>query len=156
MRTIDSLLSEYGESHQNEVNKNIHWICVPLIMCSLVGLLMLIPMPFQYAWYSNWATLVLLFVLLYYFRLSVAMFFGFSITAFLLLYMNGLVIQYCHASKVPALMIFVWVFAGAWMGQFYGHKIEGKKPSFLKDVQFLLIGPAWLMHFIYNRLGIKY
>jgi uncharacterized membrane protein YGL010W len=33
----------------------------------------------------------------------------------------------------------------AWIGQFYGHKIEGKKPSFLKDLEFLLIGPLWVI-----------
>jgi len=57
---------------------------------------------------------------------------------------------------LPLWAIAVIVFALAWVGQFYGHKVEGKKPSFLKDIQFLLIGPAWLMHFIYRRLGITY
>ena len=32
----------------------------------------------------------------------------------------------------------------AWIGQFIGHKIEGAKPSFFEDLQFLLIGPAWV------------
>ncbi len=40
--------------------------------------------------------------------------------------------------------------------QFIGHKVEGKKPSFLKDVEFLLIGPAWLMHFVYKKIGLPY
>ena len=40
--------------------------------------------------------------------------------------------------------------------QFVGHKIEGKKPSFFEDIQYLMIGPAWLLSFIYNRLGIRY
>ncbi len=48
------------------------------------------------------------------------------------------------------------VFVVAWIGQFIGHKIEGKKPSFLQDLQFLLIGPVWLLGFIYRNLGIRY
>jgi uncharacterized membrane protein YGL010W len=56
----------------------------------------------------------------------------------------------------PLWVISLIIFFVAWIGQFYGHKVEGKKPSFLKDIQFLLIGPAWLMHFIYKRLGIPY
>ena len=48
------------------------------------------------------------------------------------------------------------VFAIAWIGQFIGHKIEGKKPSFFEDIKFLLIGPAWLLGFVYRRLGIAY
>ena len=48
------------------------------------------------------------------------------------------------------------IFIVSWIGQFIGHKIEGVKPSFFEDIQFLLIGPAWLLSFIYNKFGIKY
>jgi uncharacterized membrane protein YGL010W len=47
------------------------------------------------------------------------------------------------------------IFVLAWIGQFIGHKIEGAKPSFLKDIQFLLIGPAWLMNHVFQRFGIS-
>jgi len=53
-------------------------------------------------------------------------------------------------------LVSLGIFVIAWIGQFIGHKIEGKKPSFLEDLQFLLIGPAWLLHFIYKKLGIVY
>ena len=53
-------------------------------------------------------------------------------------------------------MGYITVFILAWIGQFIGHKIEGKKPSFFEDIQFLLIGPAWLLSFIYKKLGIKF
>lgn len=58
--------------------------------------------------------------------------------------------------SVPVWMSALTIFVLAWIGQFIGHNIEGKKPSFLKDLQFLLIGPAWLMGFIYRKLNIKY
>ena len=48
------------------------------------------------------------------------------------------------------------VFVLAWIGQFVGHMIEGRKPSFFEDVKFLLVGPAWLLGFIYRRAGIRY
>jgi uncharacterized membrane protein YGL010W len=62
------------------------------------------------------------------------------------------------AITFPGMLAYIslGVFVLAWIVQFYGHKIEGKKPSFLKDVQFLMIGPAWLMHFIYKKIGISY
>ena len=41
----------------------------------------------------------------------------------------------------------------AWIGQLIGHKIEGKKPAFLPDLVFLLIGPAWLMSKIYAKIA---
>ena len=56
----------------------------------------------------------------------------------------------------PLWRISLYIFVIAWIGQFIGHKIEGKKPSFFQDLQFLLIGPAWLLSFFYNKIGIKY
>ena len=53
------------------------------------------------------------------------------------------------------LLLYLLTFIVAWIGQFIGHKIEGKKPAFFKDLQFLLIGPVWLLSFIYNKLNIK-
>jgi len=44
----------------------------------------------------------------------------------------------------------------AWIGQFIGHMIEGKRPSFFQDLQFLMIGPMWLLSFVYQRLGLRY
>ena len=46
-KTAHDWLNEYGESHQNPINKGIHWICVPLIMLSLISLLSLIPIAFN-------------------------------------------------------------------------------------------------------------
>ncbi len=160
MRKIDQLLHEYGLSHQNPTNKLIHWICVPLIFFSIVGLIWSIPhqilndfVPVQPEQVVNWATLILLLVLVYYFILSVPLFFGMLIVAIANIFVCYLVDVYVD---IPLWLISIVVFVLAWIGQFYGHNIEGKKPSFLKDVQFLLIGPAWLMHFIFKKLGIGY
>ena len=57
--------------------------------------------------------------------------------------------------KNQLFLIYISIFIIAWIGQFIGHKIEGKKPAFFKDLQFLLIGPLWLLSFIYNKLNIK-
>jgi uncharacterized membrane protein YGL010W len=158
MRKIDRLLAEYGENHQNATNKAIHWICVPLIFLSIMGLIWSIPQGFlaqladaPLSTFINWATLILVMVLLYYLRLSVSLFFG-----MLLLVSVFVAITYWvdQSELVQLWLVSLIVFALAWIGQFYGHKIEGKKPSFFKDLQFLLIGPAWLMHFIYKKLKI--
>lgn len=157
MRKIDQLLAEYGESHQNMTNKAIHWVCVPLIFFSVTGLLASIPAgvlqklsngsPF-----AHWATLVLIIVLFYYASLSLPLSVGMFLFGALCLY----VINIVTATGYPLWATSISIFVAAWIGQFYGHQVEGKKPSFLKDIQFLLIGPAWLMHFIYRKLGIPY
>lgn len=159
MRKIDALLSEYGESHQNATNKLIHWICVPLIFFSVVGLVGSIPAGFltrilgEGTVYANWAAVVLAIALLYYITLSIPLAIGMLLFgALCLVAMQRIVV----ANIAPLWAVCLSIFVIAWVGQFYGHKVEGKKPSFLKDVQFLMIGPAWLMHFIYKKIGIPY
>jgi uncharacterized membrane protein YGL010W len=160
MRKIDALLSEYGQSHQNATNKTIHWICVPLIFFSLVCLLWSIPpgplaelFSGPAAAFANWASLLLLITLLYYLLLSPPLFMGMLFFSVLCL-MGAWLLD--RSGIAPLWLLALIIFVVAWIGQFWGHKIEGKKPSFLKDVQFLLIGPAWLMHFIFKKLGIAY
>lgn len=159
MRKIDQLLSEYGESHQNKTNKAIHWICVPLIFFSIVSLIAAIPAsPLQSLLgtsspFVNWATLGLLSVAIYYISLSITLSIGMVLFSMACLALTNAIVILAIA---PLWLISIIIFVLAWIGQFYGHKVEGKKPSFFKDLQFLLIGPAWLMHFIYKKLGIPY
>jgi uncharacterized membrane protein YGL010W len=155
MRTVQNWLDEYGESHRNPTNKLIHWICVPLIMLSLLGLLLALPRPTALASvspYANWATLVILASLIYYCLLSPRLGAGMLIVTVLIYLLLGALV----GLPWPLWATCAVIFAGAWIGQFIGHKIEGKKPSFVHDLVFLLIGPAWLMHFVYRKLGIGY
>jgi len=154
MPTLSQWLSEYGESHKNETNKTIHWICVPTIFFSIVGLLYSIKLTFAGVGFElNVGTLGIIAVIAYYFSLSKTLWVGmllFGVVCLLLCYL----IEHSHIA--PLWVVSIALFVAAWLAQFYGHKIEGKKPSFLKDVQFLMIGPAWLMSFIYRKLGISY
>ncbi|MFT5139840.1 MAG: YGL010W-like membrane protein [Lysobacterales bacterium] len=155
MRNINSLLDEYSESHRNLTNKTIHWIAVPLILWAIIALLWSIPFPFETGIESfplNWATILLALAQVYWFRLSLSLGLG-------MLLLNTMLIQFIvllpQLSSWPLWQIALLVFVGAWLLQFIGHAIEGKRPSFFKDLQFLLIGPAWLMAFIYRSLGIR-
>ncbi|MBF9222334.1 Mpo1 family 2-hydroxy fatty acid dioxygenase [Hymenobacter ruricola] len=153
---LASLLAEYGESHQNPANKLVHWVCVPLIMFSLIGLLWSIPVPMPVRGIShlfNWGNLVMLLALVYYVRLSPRLALGMVLVWVAMAAALSLVVSY---AALPLWTICLIIFALAWVGQFWGHKVEGKKPSFLKDLQFLLIGPLWLLHFVYRRLGWGY
>ena len=158
MRKIDQLLLEYGESHQDHTNKAIHWICVPLIFFSVVGLVASIPAGLVQSFfgqanpYANWATVFFVLLLAYYVTLSIGLSVGMMLFGALCLYLARLIAE----SGNPLWAVSLIIFVVAWIGQFYGHKVEGKKPSFLKDLQFLAIGPAWLMHFIYKKLRIPY
>lgn len=160
-RPVDVLFDKYAESHQNHTNKTIHWICVPLIVFSLLGLVWVIPFPElsflgQYKGFLNWASFLIAFSVYYYYSLS-------PILSFLMLWVIGLMsygivqLEYSEKAGGPAVWLACLViFVLAWVGQFIGHKIEGKKPSFFDDLKFLLIGPIWLLHFICKKVGLKY
>ena len=153
MKSLDQWLAEYGESHQNETNKLVHWICVPTIFFSVTGLLFCIKLPFSLGGQQvNLACIVMLMITVYYALLSKTIWVG-------MLVFGIACLGICHLIETwaawPLWAVCAGLFVLAWIGQFYGHSVEGKKPSFLKDIQFLLIGPAWLMSFIYRRIGIK-
>lgn len=159
MKSLQTWFDEYAESHQNATNKTIHWICIPTIFYSVIGLLASIPsgfiqnlVPDILAPYAHWGTVLVLFGLIFYLLLSIPMFFGILLYSIACLFL----VTVFSSLSMPLWQSSLIIFVIAWIGQFYGHKVEGKKPSFFKDLQFLLIGPAWLMGFIYQRLGIKY
>lgn len=137
----------------------VHWICVPAIVLSLLGLIWSIPVPGFMSAITlgpvsmNWALLFIAFALVYYFSLSMPLAIG-MIAVIGILMALGFVIA--TQIPLPLWVSSIIIFSLAWIGQFWGHKIEGKKPSFLKDVQFLLIGPVWLLSFIYRKLGFRY
>ncbi len=155
-KTMDWFLEKYGESHQNPTNKIIHWFCVPAIMFSLFGLLYAIPFPVERGLFTNWASVFYAFALIYYLRLSIPMFLGFLPIGTAIIFGINAIYNAVGADAGRLALISLGIFVVAWIIQFIGHKIEGAKPSFLEDVQFLMIGPAWLLHFIYKKIGIKY
>jgi uncharacterized membrane protein YGL010W len=151
MRTAQDWLDAYGESHQNPINKKIHWICIPWIMISLLGLLASIPSPFGNPW-LNWGTALIALAIGYYAMLSVPLAIGMAVVGSVML---GITLGIGHL-PIPLWLSSLIIFVVAWIGQFIGHKIEGKKPSFFEDLQFLLIGPMWLLAAIYRRIGLSY
>ena len=141
-RRIDALFERYAESHRHPVNKTIHWICVPLITWSLLAAL--------WAWTPVAACALIALATMFYVVLSVRLAVGMlAVSAAMLFPLTQIAPRYV----LPAAGV---VFVVAWIGQFVGHRIEGRKPSFFDDVKFLLVGPAWLLGFVYRRLGIAY
>lgn len=151
---MQNWLDDYAVSHQNPTNKTIHWICIPIIYFTVVGLLWEVELPFQInSIHINLAMIATSLVFAYYLFLSLTISLGMLLFSLLCLFISYKVDT---SGLIPLWLLSLVLFVLAWIGQFYGHKVEGKKPSFLKDIQFLMIGPAWLMHFILKKIGIKY
>ena len=159
MKSIDQWLDEYTVSHQNKTNKMIHWVCVPIIFITIIGLLSIIPFDFikqyfpeGYQQYIHVGSLLIVFGMFFYLRLSVPLALGMAGISLLILYLIATV----NTGFGSPITIYFGFFVLAWIGQFVGHKIEGKKPSFFKDLQFLMIGPIWLLSFVYAKWNINY
>ena len=158
MRDLHTFLGDYAESHQNPVNQWVHILCVPAIFVSTLGLFWLIPvgqwlgLEGSLAYWVNGGSLLALVCMPFYFRMSAGMtllmagWLAASIAAIVLVERSALSLGWTSAA--------VWLLA--WAVQVWGHKVEGKKPSFFEDIQYLMIGPAWIMGFLYRKWGIKY
>ncbi|CAN7578780.1 DUF962 domain-containing protein [Pseudoduganella sp. LjRoot289] len=141
-RPIDVLLAKYSESHLNHTNEIIHFVCVPVIVFSLLGLIWCI--------HPLVALGVTLLSLAYYVQLSIPFAAG-------MLLMSLAMLGILSVLPPPAVLpLSIAIFVLAWIGQFIGHKIEGKKPSFFDDLRFLLIGPLFVLSFLYRKLKLAY
>lgn len=156
MRSLDQFLRDYGESHRNPLNQWVHIVCVPAILMSTLGLLWLVPvgqwlgLGGAVAEWVNGATILAVLSAVVYARLSMGV----------LLLMAGwfavsaLAIQALLAAGWPLGWTSLAVFVVAWAFQVYGHKVEGKKPSFVEDLVFLLIGPIFVSIEFAAKLGL--
>jgi uncharacterized membrane protein YGL010W len=147
MKSLNEYLSEYGESHENGWNRRIHKICVPIIFITIYWLLFSIPIPEERSMYLNMANGFYIGALFFWFRLGWKIGIAFFLFGFFLAILTVYVWSVSfYALDAPFRRFAIILFILAWMGQFLGHKIEGKKPSFLKDIEFLLIGPIWVIY----------
>jgi uncharacterized membrane protein YGL010W len=140
-RKVDQLLAHYGESHRNPRNEVIHYVAIPLIMLSVVGLLFAIHPWVAYGFVA--ASMV------YYVRLSVVFLLAMAV-------LSAIGLLLVHAMGDRVLAISAAIFVAAWIAQFIGHKIEGRKPSFFEDLQYLWVGPLFVLSHLFSRLGLRW
>ena len=153
-RSVNEWFGNYARDHQNQTNRAIHWICVPVILWAVLALLWLIPISPSVGRPGFWAGMAMILAAAFYFRLSRPL----GLAMVLVFVVLGLITEGLYRSIGPQglLWLAIGLFVAAWIGQFIGHKIEGAKPSFLTDLAYLLIGPAWLTGKLMRRLNINY
>jgi len=153
MHSLAHWIDRYELCHKNPANRFIHHICVPAIQFSLLGLLWLVRLPFPESWpymLANTAIVLVVLVMVYYFILSWRLALG------MLLFTVAMLILIDFLFKQDVLLeLSISIFVSAWIGQFVGHMIEGKRPSFFEDLRFLLIGSLWALIHLYATLGMS-
>lgn len=150
-RPIDRWFASYSGDHRNATNQRIHVIAVPAILWSVVALLWCIPVVGTWFRPGLWAALAMFFAWMFYYRASRKLGYG-MLAVFVVL---GWLTRWLHDTLGTRQLLYaaIAVFVAAWIAQFVGHRIEGRKPSFLTDLTYLLIGPAWVLAKLYRKLG---
>ena len=152
-RPVDRFLGNYSEDHRHPANRAIHWVCVPLIVWTVVALLFVLPVP-SVARPGLWAALAGVGAVAFYLRLSRPLALAMAVFFALLLAATA----WLHARLGSAALAWsaLALFVAAWVAQFVGHQLEGRRPSFLTDLAYLLIGPLWLMSKLFRRAGLRW
>lgn len=152
-RSMREWLDSYSQDHQHPTNRLLHWICVPLIVWSALALLWTVPVPASLLRPGAYAVFAIVLAFAWYWKRSHRL----GAALLIALAMLALVCAWVFASLGSSHMrwLALGVFAVAWVGQFIGHLFEGRRPSFFTDLAYLLVGPAWLMDKLLNRIGLK-
>lgn len=153
-RPIDAWFAKYSADHQNETNQAIHYFAVPAILWTVTALLWCIPVPGTLFGAGAWAAFASFAAWMFYYRASRTLGFGMLAVLVVMLGIDRYLQERIGLSML--LKVAIAVFVVAWIAQFVGHKLEGKKPSFLTDLVYLLIGPAWVLAKVLRRFGLKY
>ena len=153
-RPVELLLGNYSEDHRNGTNQVIHWICVPFIVWSVMAAIFVIPVPGTWFRPGTWAGLTAVAACAYYFRLSRPLGLAMAIVFAVMLALTAWL--YARLGPLNLLYAAIGVFVVAWIAQFIGHRIEGKRPSFLTDLVYLMVGPLWLMSKFFRKLGLRW
>jgi uncharacterized membrane protein YGL010W len=153
IRSMRDWLDSYSRDHQHPTNRVLHWICVPLIVWSAIAMMWTIPVP--EAWFrpGSWAVLAIVLAFTWYWKHARRL--AAALLIVLVIFALSCAWAFQQIGPASLLKLGIAVFVVAWIGQFIGHLIEGRRPSFLTDLAYLLIGPAWLMDKLLSRLGFR-
>ena len=152
-RSMHDWLESYSQDHQHPTNRLLHWICVPLIVWSVLALLWTIPVPATLLRPGARAVFAIVLAFAWYWKRSHRL--GAALLVALAIFALICAGVFERLGPMSMRWLAVCVFVAAWLGQFIGHVFEGRRPSFFTDLAYLLVGPAWLMDKLLNRIGLK-
>jgi len=151
----DRWLDIYEHGHSGPVNRALHWICAPLLVCSLVGILWALPVPAAFRASDsviNWGTLFIMAIIVYYFIISIRL----AIGSLPFIVFIALVIARLDMLATPLWKISVLALAISALGLYTGHQLDGNRTSVLRDLLYAPIAPLWILGSLYRQLGIRY
>jgi hypothetical protein len=153
MSEVQSWLTEFGERQAQARFPAVYWLSLLLLLIGTVALLWSLPVPEAFREISpalNWGTAFLMAAAVYYFIISLPL--GSGMILFVLgvaavqTWLAGLSVPLAYTGSV--------ITGVATAGLFFGHYGTGGIFAVLRDIQLVMIAPAWALSRVYRRLGI--
>ena len=153
MKTLVEEMSVYAAYHRDATNKAIHFIFVPLIVWSAMGLLIQAGSWPLGSLEVTLAHVIAVALLIYYLWLDLPL--GIAMV-FLFTFMLVTALQVDAALGSTAWMLFLAVFAGSWVAQLVGHKaFEHRKPALVDNLWQVFVAPIFVMAEWAFALGLR-
>ena|SRR3569833_2113150 len=153
---VDELFSKYSENYQTPSQKLIHWVCLVVIIFSLLGISWAIPFPHldflkSYNGFFNWSSFVIAALIYYYYRLMPSLSFIMFVLLFIFAYGVTKMADWQNAGGPPLLIVSAVLFIAAAVLQFSNLKLKGKSAPFGDWLKFMIISPLWVLHFGFRK-----
>jgi hypothetical protein len=154
MISADTWLEAYGRGPARLDAGLLIWVCVPLSVFGLTGLLWSLPVPeiFSDAAVLNWGTIFLMATVVYYFIVSINLAFG----ALPFIVLDVAVVSWLDNLEPSLWPVSAAMLLSAAAVQLVAERLRGRSISLIRDLQYLMLGPLWLLAAVYRRLGIPY
>lgn len=155
MSETDGWLQQYEQTHQDMTYPTVYWAAVPMVVLGTVGILWTLPIPdefFEISPLLNWGTVFLMATAVYYFIISVSLAIG------MLPFLLGIagIQSWLASSAFSPLRVSIGLLVAGIIGLWMGHRNQGSLRPVLRDLQLMMIGPAWLLSVLYRRIGIPF
>lgn len=153
VRPVDRFFDAYSEDHRDATNQRLHVVCVPAIVWSLLALAHCVPLGGG-APSGLLAAVLAVVAVAFWCWLSLPLGIGAGIAMALSFWSVAMLHEMLGGGGLA--LVGAVVFVAAWVGQFIGHHIEGRRPSFFTDLVYLMIGPVWVLAKGFRKAAIAY
>ena len=150
---IKSQLSFYKSYHNNNINKAIHFICIPMIIISIMLFMSKIYVVNEF--YNSKTDFINFIIVIYVISYSkdFGLLIGFIMTIYFMILKFISNISILNNDLVGVNNMSTYLFISGWIFQFIGHYIEGKKPALFTSItQAYYQAPLFSIEFIFPKL----
>jgi uncharacterized membrane protein YGL010W len=153
--TVDEWADQFGRLRASAPSALSAWLGIPIVITALIGLLWAIPVPDILTDASpviNAATLFIMASFVYYCILSIPL----AIGGLLFLISAAIPSAWLDQTEQPLWPVAAGVFVIAFAWQLTETRRATGRLLVLRNLQYVMLGPIWLLRGLYRRAGLRY